>query len=1029
MIEDDVQLIQRILSGDDAAFTALVRKHQKNVHALAWRKIGDFHHAEEITQDAFLRVYKRLSTLKDPRQFSGWLYVITSRCCINWRRKNKSALQSLETTNMEALDKSAYSHYVSEEQEAKASEHRYDIVKRLLQKLPESERTVITLYYLGEMTTREISKFLGVSVNTITSRLRRARKRLQQNDTLLIQEMLGNVQLSANLAEHITQKALDMKPTPPLVSKPLLPWAALGAAVVLFFVILGASHRYLARFQKPYSFEAASEPTIEIIEAPFVLETNAKPAVRNQIGRTSATDKSKNASLQDSQTSSTSNALQTSRGLPASQWSQSIGPPSGRVFDVFATSNGTLFAFSPAGIYRLKPDAQSWTHLNNGIPTKGLRIPMAEYRNTLYIVSKDTVFASTDNGETWNALSARPKGSAVKFIVTDLPDPSGSHVDTVMYLAISDKGIFRSTDAGKQWTHLNTGLADRIISTMAIVGNSIFAGTNDGLYRLNTDVWELSPVDGFKTAQSAENKMSMDTNFGFYYRNSGVWEEIPTENSNAIHSLTTSENNLYVAVGPDFFGRESSESKEEVLFIGGGARPSWIFRSTDFGESWSEITPNGNFPLFTGLVGVKLLAAGNTLFAQGTEVFRSTDTGDTWTNLGTIDMNLIQHRTFQGVTVNERTFYTVGTRGVYRTTDAGDSWHPFTDGIMGTGVRRLIAYNNRLYVLTDRDMVQSIDGGESWNNVRIDAGELTLTPVEKRSGHVDFSGDARLVVEDEALYGISPGKGNLRIFRLSADGDALTPVQGIPTFDGNTPSPELMTAIAKAERLQLSDDIEEDKALTRLLRSIAVHVRPGGFAVSDGTFYVEYQRRLFKWKRGDPDWTNTGLIDLGERLNVGSRNEFKLAASGETVYVGKRDGRLFQSLDSGNSWKDITSSLPLLFIRFKEIVFAGSTVYIVTDTGVLSSQTGEHWRVLTDSMGERPVIDRFAIDGMTVYGAGDVGVYRLDTRGRWEQITPNIPDKVVSLSINNDRLYIATQRRGIFHISLPDDPYNTASYQ
>lgn len=55
MIEEDVQLIHRILSGDDAAFTALVRKYQKSVHALAWRKIGDFHHAnlaENITQKA-----------------------------------------------------------------------------------------------------------------------------------------------------------------------------------------------------------------------------------------------------------------------------------------------------------------------------------------------------------------------------------------------------------------------------------------------------------------------------------------------------------------------------------------------------------------------------------------------------------------------------------------------------------------------------------------------------------------------------------------------------------------------------------------------------------------------------------------------------------------------------------------------------------------------------------------------------------------------------------------------------------------
>ena len=71
MIEEDVQLIQRILSGDDTAFTTLVRKYQKSVHALAQRTIGDFHYAEEVTQDTFLQVYKKLSTLKDPRQFSG----------------------------------------------------------------------------------------------------------------------------------------------------------------------------------------------------------------------------------------------------------------------------------------------------------------------------------------------------------------------------------------------------------------------------------------------------------------------------------------------------------------------------------------------------------------------------------------------------------------------------------------------------------------------------------------------------------------------------------------------------------------------------------------------------------------------------------------------------------------------------------------------------------------------------------------------------------------------------------------------
>ena len=66
MKHDDAKLIQRVLAGDDTAFSALVKKHQKPVHALAWRKTGDFHVAEEIAQDTFLKAYQNLSTLKEP---------------------------------------------------------------------------------------------------------------------------------------------------------------------------------------------------------------------------------------------------------------------------------------------------------------------------------------------------------------------------------------------------------------------------------------------------------------------------------------------------------------------------------------------------------------------------------------------------------------------------------------------------------------------------------------------------------------------------------------------------------------------------------------------------------------------------------------------------------------------------------------------------------------------------------------------------------------------------------------------------
>ena len=64
MSDNNLQLIQKILNGEEEAFSTLIHKYQKRVHALAWRKLGDYHLAEDITQDTFIQVYQNLSTLK-----------------------------------------------------------------------------------------------------------------------------------------------------------------------------------------------------------------------------------------------------------------------------------------------------------------------------------------------------------------------------------------------------------------------------------------------------------------------------------------------------------------------------------------------------------------------------------------------------------------------------------------------------------------------------------------------------------------------------------------------------------------------------------------------------------------------------------------------------------------------------------------------------------------------------------------------------------------------------------------------------
>ena len=179
--KDDSQLIYNILSGDDAAFSSLIQKYQKSVHILVWQKIGDFHLAEEITQDTFLIAYQKLATLKNPRALASWLYRIATRQCIVFYRKKEKQIQTqfLEDTNRKHIKEITYSQYIAQEQARIATESQRNSLKKLLARLPKTERTVITLHYFQDMTCQEISQYLDVSVSTIKSHLHRARHRLK----------------------------------------------------------------------------------------------------------------------------------------------------------------------------------------------------------------------------------------------------------------------------------------------------------------------------------------------------------------------------------------------------------------------------------------------------------------------------------------------------------------------------------------------------------------------------------------------------------------------------------------------------------------------------------------------------------------------------------------------------------------------------------------------------------------------------------------------------------------------------------
>ena len=165
---------------------------------------------------------------------------------------------------------------------------------------------------------------------------------------------------------------------------------------------------------------------------------------------------------------------------------------------MFATSQGTVYAVAPTGMYRLTPDTTRRGHPSTRTSQLATsRMPMAEYNGTLYIVSADEIFTSNDSGETWNMLGPRPNGTRCwdSSSQTHLKTPLHS-TDITMYLALRDEGMSsdRLIVARNGHPH-NNGLTDAIISAVAAVGKyPIYAGTgHKDFIWLDSDIWKKLP--------------------------------------------------------------------------------------------------------------------------------------------------------------------------------------------------------------------------------------------------------------------------------------------------------------------------------------------------------------------------------------------------------------------------------------------------------------------------------------------------------------------------------------------------------
>ncbi len=173
-------LIQACQQGDWSQYGLLVERYRRLVWAAVDASLDDPSHVEDTVQEVFVRVYEKLHLFAFRSSFSSWLWRLARNHALHVRRKNSRrpwlSLQARagdDTPRYEpAGTGSPQAEYTGAAQQ--------EAVTRMLRELPEEYRSVLNLYYLGEHTYEDIAELTGMPLNTVRTRLRRAKQRLAE---------------------------------------------------------------------------------------------------------------------------------------------------------------------------------------------------------------------------------------------------------------------------------------------------------------------------------------------------------------------------------------------------------------------------------------------------------------------------------------------------------------------------------------------------------------------------------------------------------------------------------------------------------------------------------------------------------------------------------------------------------------------------------------------------------------------------------------------------------------------------------
>ncbi len=555
------------------------------------------------------------------------------------------------------------------------------------------------------------------------------------------------------------------------------------------------------------------------------------------------------------------------------------------------------FAIAAFGL-AFNPTYAQWIQTHG--PYGGEILAITAIGDTIFAgTNGEGVFLSSDNGGHWTP-SGRIRTGIQSFAV------NGNTV-----FAGSNGGVYRSTDTGNSWTNLGPNFE---ILSLAVHGDTLFAGTYlGGVFRSADNGTTWSEVNNGLTNLEVFS-LAFEGHYLFAGTNGSIFRSADHGSSwiplnNGIDYSATSDPRVYdIAVSGN------------TLLVGalGG-----MYRSTDDGDSWSTAN-NGLTNTAPGIHSI--VVSGGDLFASTmcSGVFRSSDDGDNWTQLKTGLINTCVLTLF----VNGNNIF-AGTSGggIFLSSDAGNSWTQVNNELNNTYVKSLAAKENILFAGTLGDGVfASTDQGNHWTQLNLDffTHDLNTTILALAvNGNSIFAG---------SYFGVSRSTDNGNTW-THLDIPASGPWVECFAFSGTT-----MFAGLEVSGIIKSTDNGSSWTATGMTNNTVYSLLVSGKNIFAGTF-----QGVFLSTDNGASWTlaNSGLPNTPV---------YSLAASGNTLIAGVGGG-VFISNDSGSSWAAGLSNE-----TGYALLVDGSNIFAGTNEGVsLSSDNGRTWTSLDKDFQVRSV--------------------------------------------------------------------------